>query len=49
MALCSLVQVDLRYRGAYCLYHQALMMEAVNTSETSAYVYEATWLYIPEG
>jgi hypothetical protein len=33
---CSLVETDLRFRGAYCLHHLiTLVMEAVSTSETS--------------
>jgi hypothetical protein len=38
MALCSLVEVDRRFRGAYCLHRHgdgqiiSLMMEAVHTS-----------------
>jgi hypothetical protein len=44
------------FRGVYCLHHQGnvrllivLMMEAVNTSETSANLYETTRHNIPEG
>jgi hypothetical protein len=36
----SLVEVDRRFRGAYCLHHQAdesLMIEAVRAFETSVY------------
>jgi hypothetical protein len=35
IALCSLVEVDRRFRGAYCLHHQGdetVMLEAVRTS-----------------
>jgi hypothetical protein len=49
---CSLVEVDRRFIGAYCLHHQdiALMLEAVCTSETSVYFSEThTALYILEG
>jgi hypothetical protein len=52
VAPCSLVEVDRRFIGAYCLHHQdiALMMEAVCTSETSVYFSEThTALYILEG
>jgi hypothetical protein len=44
--LCSLVQVDQRFRGAYC---DALMMEAVHTSETSVNFYKNTQRNNPEG
>jgi hypothetical protein len=43
---CSLVYIDRRFRGAYCLV--ALMMEAVNTSETSVSIYQTTRRNIPE-
>jgi hypothetical protein len=37
----SLVEVDGRFRGTYCLHHQgALIMESVSTYETSVSVYE---------
>jgi hypothetical protein len=54
-APCSLVEVYRRFRGAYCLNHQAnksltaLMMDAVITSETSVYFNETTRRYIIEG
>jgi hypothetical protein len=42
-ASCSLVDIERRFRGAYCLHQQGdLMMEAVNSSETSANVYQTT-------
>jgi hypothetical protein len=45
-ALCSLVDIDRRFKGAYCI---ALMMEAVRFfSETSVIVYQTTQLNIPE-
>jgi hypothetical protein len=47
IAQCTLVGVDRRFRGVYCLI--ALMMEAVNTSETSVYSNDTTRRYIPEG
>jgi hypothetical protein len=46
VAPCSLVGVDRRFRGAYCL---AQMMNAVRTSETSISCNETTRRYIPEG
>jgi uncharacterized membrane protein (DUF485 family) len=53
VALCSHVEVDRRFKGAYCLHHQgdeftALMMEAVRTCETSSNFNVTTWLYITE-
>jgi len=49
VAPCSHVEVDRRFRGAYCLHHQgALMMEAVRTSETSVNFNLTTRRYIPE-
>jgi hypothetical protein len=41
VAPCSLVEIDRRFRGAYCLYHQG-RVEAVSTSETSVNLYKAT-------
>jgi hypothetical protein len=38
VVLCSLVDTDQRFKGAYCLHLQgdeSLMMKAVNSSETS--------------
>jgi hypothetical protein len=37
VAPCSLLEIDRRFSGAYCLHHQviALMMEAVSIFETS--------------
>jgi hypothetical protein len=51
VAPCSHVGVDLRFRGKYCLHHQAiiaLMMEAVRTSETSVNFSVTTRRYIPK-
>jgi hypothetical protein len=50
IAPCSDVEVDRRFRGAYCLNHQGdvLMMEAVRTSETSVNFNVTTRRYIPE-
>jgi hypothetical protein len=44
---CSIVEVDRRFRGTYCLYFQP-MMETVRSSETSDYFNKATRLYISE-
>jgi hypothetical protein len=49
VAPCSLLRVDQRFRGAYCLKHFIALMEAVRTSETSVYSNETTRRYIPEG
>jgi hypothetical protein len=48
VALCSLVEIDQSFRGAYCLHHQNLMIEEVCTSETSVNFYETTWRNITE-
>jgi hypothetical protein len=51
IAPCSHIEVHTRLRGAYCLHHQgddALMMEAVHTSETSVNFNVTTRRYIPE-
>jgi len=49
---CSQVDIDRRFKSAYCLHHQAsfitLMMEVVRTSETSVNNYLTTRHYIPE-
>jgi hypothetical protein len=47
---CSLIGVDQRFRGAYCIHHRVitLMMQAVCTSGTSV-CSKTTWHYIPEG
>jgi hypothetical protein len=50
----SLLGIDRRFKGEYCLHHQgdefiALMMEAVRTSEKAVYSNETTRRYIPEG
>jgi hypothetical protein len=48
-ALCSLVEVYLRFRGACCLHHQgALMMGAAGTYETSVNFYQTAWHNNPE-
>jgi hypothetical protein len=44
----SLVEVDRRFTGAYCLHHVALMIDAISISETSVYFYETTRRYISE-
>jgi hypothetical protein len=52
IAPCSLVEVDRRFKGRYCLHQQgdesfiALMMETVRTSETSVYFNETARRYI---
>jgi hypothetical protein len=44
-----MIEIDRRFRDAYCLHHQGdLMIETVSTSETSANFYQTTWLNIPE-
>jgi hypothetical protein len=51
VAPCSHVE-DRRFRGAYCLRHEGIiiaLMEAVRTSETSVCFKETTRRYIPEG
>jgi hypothetical protein len=51
VALCRLVQVYQHSRDPYCLHHQgneALMMEAVQTSETLVNSYDFAWHYNPE-
>jgi hypothetical protein len=48
VAPCSLVEIDRRFRGAYCLHHQiALVIEAVSTSETSVNFYVTAGRNIP--
>jgi hypothetical protein len=50
IAPCSLVLVDRVFGDAHCFYHHdALIMEAVRTSETSVYFKEITRYKIPEG
>jgi hypothetical protein len=44
----TLVEVDRRFRSAYCII-KAVIMEAVHTSETSVNFYEVTRRSIPEG
>jgi hypothetical protein len=51
---CNLVEVDRSFRGEYCVRQQddesliiAMMIEAIRTSETSAYFNETTRRYIP--
>jgi hypothetical protein len=49
---CSQIDVDRRFRGAWCLHHQddegALMMKEARTSETSVEIYLTTRQYIPD-
>jgi hypothetical protein len=47
IALCGLVEVDRRFRGAYCFI--VMMMEAVPTYETSIYFYETALRYVADG
>jgi hypothetical protein len=48
-ASCSHVEMDRRFRGAYDLHNQGvLMMEIVRTSETSAHLNVIIRRYIPE-
>jgi hypothetical protein len=45
VALCSLVEINLHFRGAYCLHYKAIiaiMMEAARNSETSVSFYQTT-------
>jgi hypothetical protein len=44
---CNLVDVDRRFKGAYCPHHQD--DHSSRTSETSVYFNDTTWRYIPEG
>jgi hypothetical protein len=46
MAPRNLMEVDRRFRGAYCLYIRVIM--AVRTSDTSVCFYESTRRHIPE-
>jgi hypothetical protein len=48
VAPCSLAEIDRRFRGAYCLHHQDLIMEAVSTSETLISFYETARRNIQE-
>jgi hypothetical protein len=48
VAPCSHVEFDRRFRGAYCVHHQGLMMEVVRTSETSVKFNVTTGRYSPE-
>jgi hypothetical protein len=50
VALCSLVDINWCFRGAYCLHHYTItvMMEAVSSSETLDNIYLATRCNIPE-
>jgi hypothetical protein len=46
VAPCSILELDRRFRCAYCLYHQGDRRES--TSDTSANFYETTRRNIPE-
>jgi hypothetical protein len=41
-ALCSLAEVDRRFSDSYCHHRQDLIMETVNTPETSFSFYKTT-------
>jgi hypothetical protein len=48
---CSLVEIDQRFRGSYCLHHQddeTLMIEIVSTFEMSVNSYQIARRNIPE-
>jgi hypothetical protein len=45
VAPCCLVDIDRRFRGAYCLHYKG---EAVSSSETSVSIYQITRRNIPE-
>jgi hypothetical protein len=47
-APCSLMDIDQRFRGVYCLHNQgALVMEAVSCSETLVNIHQITRRNIP--
>jgi hypothetical protein len=48
VAPCSLIEVYQRFGGSYCLYPQAMMTEAVRTSETLEKFCQTTRCNIPE-
>jgi hypothetical protein len=45
---CSHVEVDRRFRSAYCLHGQGSMLEAVHIPETSVKFKVTTRRYIPQ-
>jgi hypothetical protein len=47
VATCNLVEIDRRFRDAYCLHYQGAGI-AVSTSETCMYFYQTTGRNIPE-
>jgi hypothetical protein len=49
MAPCSLVELDQRFRGAYCLHYQGDDGGSTRPSETSVYFYETTLRHVPKG
>jgi hypothetical protein len=49
IAQCSLVEVYRHFKGACCLHHQGMIMEAAGTSEMLVNFYWITWCNIPEG
>jgi hypothetical protein len=48
VALCSLVEIDRHFRGAYCLQGYLPDDGGSNISETLVSFYETTWHKIPE-
>jgi hypothetical protein len=48
IALCSLVEVERRFRDVYQLHHTVLMIKAVLTSDTSIFCNKSNWRYILE-
>jgi hypothetical protein len=49
VALCSLLDAYRRFRGAFCLHHVEVKMEAASTSKTSANLYQCSRRNTPEG
>jgi hypothetical protein len=50
VSLCSLAEIDQRFRNGYCFQHHGddELTEAVSNSETWRSFYETTWRSIPE-
>jgi hypothetical protein len=49
--LCSLIDIDQHFTGAFCLHHHGdntAMMEAVSSSETSVNIYQSIQRNSPE-
>jgi hypothetical protein len=50
VAPCSLVEIDRRFRGAYCLHHQGgLVVTAVSLSEMPVNLYQTARRINPNG